>query len=580
MLLLTLTRQPLQLKSLPNSRVRTFEFAPFHVGIVYSDIYQVSLDNDRETVLLEAFPARPSDPLLKLRLDHEAKRLTITRSLMSGRPIYFHENAEGEWFISSRVTDLAHCGVVLRENRSALPEYLVYRVVLPPKTLYEGIAAVTKGSDLSVSVQGSRCALTTSESRFYDLAKIKKHNLRNSSVGEVRERLESATRSLEGEGELACFLLSGGLDSSILSKIGQRLLNIETSYSAGFPFEREERNREKHYALSAAEAMGLKHTYHSGSREAYLTGVLEAIDHAQQPVHHLQSVLLHLLFQNGMPERARWVVVGEGADGTFGAVPHHNLLKYQSNRTLFAALRQPPVLAALRTVTRKIGRAKSLPLLIAATEHMHADYDDPDNFLRAFQRYGDPAWVRGHLKVDDSAIFANRLALVKPMAHADPLDVISILALFGSDLTQRIWGSLSEAAGKRAIHPFTSPEVLETSFSLESRDKLSPPKRVLREVARQLAVPEFIITRGKSGFGIRADRWSGPGGLFEPLVLLAAKVVDIGELRLLQTTYEPHAMTLWNLINYAIWKRRFIQGESLESLKAELLEHRSHSQAA
>ena len=56
------------------------------------------------------------------------------------------------------------------------------------------------------------------------------------------------------------------------------------------------------------------------------------------------------------------------------------------------------------------------------------------------------------------------------------------------------------------------------------------------------------------------------------MVCLAEKVLDPGIIRQMRTLEPSQAMIFWSMINYALWKRLCIDGESLESLKEELAE--------
>jgi hypothetical protein len=71
-------------------------------------------------------------------------------------------------------------------------------------------------------------------------------------------------------------------------------------------------------------------------------------------------------------------------------------------------------------------------------------------------------------------------------------------------------------------------------------------------------------------FGIHPDRWVKKGGVFEPLIPLASKVFDEKEIRKMQSTESKKAMTYWNMLNYAVWKRLCINDEPLEVLLEEL----------
>ncbi len=87
-----------------------------------------------------------------------------------------------------------------------------------------------------------------------------------------------------------------------------------------------------------------------------------------------------------------------------------------------------------------------------------------------------------------------------------------------------------------------------------------------------MGLPAFILERPKAHFGVAADRWAARGGVFEPLVSLAARVVGEATIRQVQVPKESLARVYWNLINYAIWHRLMVAGETVDHLIGELHE--------
>jgi asparagine synthetase B (glutamine-hydrolysing) len=136
--------------------------------------------------------------------------------------------------------------------------------------------------------------------------------------------------------------------------------------------------------------------------------------------------------------------------------------------------------------------------------------------------------------------------------------------------TQGIWSKVGEAAGHILHYPFNDEPLTDYAFSLPWSLKSDPPKLVLRDAARLLDVPDFVLDRPKRGFGIRPERWAPPGGVFEPLLALATGVYEERDLRELQTAEPLRAFTLWNALNHAIWRRLWIDGEPVERLLGEL----------
>ena len=151
-------------------------------------------------------------------------------------------------------------------------------------------------------------------------------------------------------------------------------------------------------------------------------------------------------------------------------------------------------------------------------------------------------------------------------------DMLALYALNHCDVssTTAVWSKLGEGKRKILYFPFMSESVLRGAFSIPWKTKLKSEKHIVREAGRRLGVPELILNRPKQSFGITTDQWAVKGGPLEPLIGIAAKAVDIKQLRSLQGTEPTKAMTLWCLLNYALLQRLFVMGHSRQSLLDEL----------
>jgi hypothetical protein len=204
-------------------------------------------------------------------------------------------------------------------------------------------------------------------------------------------------------------------------------------------------------------------------------------------------------------------------------------------------------------------------------------YEDPDHTLWALGAYGDEKWVMDYFGAGKKQIVRNRFNIVKGVKDFPIYDIVAILDLMGNEcLTQAIWSKLGEANKSLVYYPLTSLEVGKVISSIAWEDLLSTTMNVKRKLAENVGVAEFITQRPKSAFGIRAERWAKKGGGLEPLVSLASKIFDEKEIRKLQSKDYHKAMTFWNILNYAIWKRLHIQNESVETLLGELKENPSY----
>jgi hypothetical protein len=137
-------------------------------------------------------------------------------------------------------------------------------------------------------------------------------------------------------------------------------------------------------------------------------------------------------------------------------------------------------------------------------------------------------------------------------------------------LTQSVWSKLSESSGKIMYYTYYNSELLRNALSIKWETKIKESKYVLRCVAKNLQIDDFIINRPKSGFGIDPRKWANEGGIFDALIPLASKCFDINIIKQFQSVEPKNAMTFWNILNYSIWKRLCIYNEPLDDLIEEL----------
>ncbi|MCK5643089.1 MAG: hypothetical protein KAJ19_19935 [Gammaproteobacteria bacterium] len=501
------------------------------------------------------------------------KCFEIFRSTISGRPIYYYLNPQGEFFCSTHISMLRRAGVRIEENTKLLPEFFVYRYVIPPQTLYKNIRQVPAGSRLRVGLVGENCNIRQCNG-FQPPVSDDSKVLGTIETISTRtlELLTDSCYPLKPLNDEIAVLLSGGLDSSVLLEICRNLFDIKTTDSTGYPFENPEDNIEKEYAFSAAQAFGMRHEYYESSIKDYLFGVLQAISVAEEPLHHLQSVMFYLLFRNHLPNEKTIVMCGLGADGIFGSNLHNSLFRRRNVRGVKLFSRYP-LINLVKILSRITGRGKGLVGRLYNHPASCASLADVDHVLWSFGRYGDDEWVRSYFGVSGKDIVFNRYNVIRSFQDRSVFDILSILSFLGSaSVTQAIWAKLGEANRKIVFYPFTDLDLMKHTFLIPWDMKLLEKKNILREVGRRLSIPEYIISRSKRGFGIVEERWGERESVFEPLVPLAAKVFDEKQIRLMQSIQPQKAMTFWNILNYSIWKRLCIDEEPLKVLEEELFE--------
>jgi asparagine synthase (glutamine-hydrolysing) len=443
---------------------------------------------------------------------------------------------------------------------------------MPPATLYKNIEQLLSGSQLIIKLVNGKCKIVRIEDYIPPTPNEKEAGRIESISNSTLTLLDDTLQDLIPCKDRISVLLSGGLDSSILFKICESKYGIDTTYSTGYPFEDPNTNKEKTYALSAADAFETKHSYYEVTNEEYLRGVIEGISAAEEPLNHLQSVMMYLLFKGGLPQNKNIVITGGGAE--IWGLELQNII-HRSNKTLFKLLSTYPLITLLKTASDITGRGGGYIDLLNSTSstNIKKSYaiSDPRNIIWSMQHYGSEEWICKYFGINESDIIKGRYNTIRQYEGRSIYDIISILDYFGDEsVTQSIWAKLGESQGKIIYYPYTQNKLVKYAYSIPWEIKLKKPKNVLRNVARQCKIPEFIITRPKTGFGIRRKNWAERGDIFEPLVPLAKKVFDEKQIRNMQSLDPKKAMTYWNILNYSIWKRLCINNEPVEILLDEL----------
>jgi hypothetical protein len=265
------------------------------------------------------------------------------------------------------------------------------------------------------------------------------------------------------------------------------------------------------------------------------------------------------------------IVTGTGADSFFGTSTHGQVFDYLKRPALYDLLRNPAPIRLMRAASGILGKGKPRIDFIEKTRRINSDYDDPDNIIWDLSKYGSEKWASAYFGVDRKKIIQNRLRLVSSVPNAHVLDALTLLALSAdSSAAQAIWASLAESAGHLLYFPYLSESLLKNACAIRWQDKLKEPKYILRRIARDIHVPEFIITRKKSGFGANPNLWAPKGSLFEPLIGFCTSIFPEAEIRQFQSAEMSQAMTYWNMLNYALWKRIVLNREPVKELQQEL----------
>lgn len=152
--------------------------------------------------------------------DPRTEEALLVRDRMGIKPLYYQPTADGVLFGSEPKAILAHPGVRPVVDAEGLAELVAFTKT-PGHAVYKGMYELRPGHVLRVRRGG------VSEHRYWGLESHPHTDDLDTTVGHVRELLDDiVTRQLVADVPL-CTLLSGGLDSSVITALAAKGLSAE-----------------------------------------------------------------------------------------------------------------------------------------------------------------------------------------------------------------------------------------------------------------------------------------------------------------------------------------------------------------
>jgi len=423
--------------------------------------------------------------------DSRRRRLLLARDRFGEKPLYYTTlpGEAGTFFFASEIKALLSSPLVPRALAAEhLDEYLLFRHVLAPATMFTGIFQVQPGHLLVIEAGRTRDICW-----YLD----KPSTAQPTSADDDVEALltDSVVLRLMSDVNLGT-VLSGGIDSSLVSVIAARHTSRLDTFCVGFA---DPKYDERPFARAVAHAIGSTHHELVLSPNDFAQELPRLTWANDEPLTHPNSIAMHLVFRFAKMEHGVTVLLsGEGADEVFGGYDW-----YRAMLTRDTLQRIPGVRPA----------AALIPGHRGATVRRLLDPDYP-LVANAFARPSSAAAVLGReIRIPDS----RRIAW--------PADSSGIEGLFQYDqhtylpaLLQR-QDRMSMAAGVEARVVFLSHRLVEWANRQPTRVKVSKEgtKLPLRALIRKI-LPMFPVDRPKVGFTLPLAEWMAPGGSLAPSI--------------------------------------------------------------
>ncbi len=503
--------------------------------------------------------------------DRRRRLLLLARDRFGIKPLYYSSLA-GRLSFASELKALLEDPELPREvDRDALHSFLAFNSIPAPQTIFGSARKLPAGHLLTCSESGVHLE------RFARPAPVARGQTASGSrealAQELRERLLDSVRAHLLADVPVGVLLSGGVDSSVLTALASSLCPepIKT-FSIGF---RERSFDELHLARQVARRCRTDH--HELVLRPDVAHLLPKLVAAFDEPFADSSALPTYLVCALAAEHVKVVLSGEGGDELFGGYETYaaDQLAYTADRIApgigRSAARLAPLVGLLPSASTRVSldyRAKRFTAAAALPplERHHGfkeifSSEERSALLR--ERWRDPG-------SDPLAPWRARFAETEGAPMLARLQDVDLGVYLVDDLLVKT-DRMSMIHGLEARVPFLDPVVAELALALPTHHKVLAlsKKRLLRRAAAPL-LPQAVLRARKRGFSIPAAAWLR--GELEPLArqLLARERIAS------QGFFEPTVVTglleqhlarrvdrsrqLWGLMCFSLWAERWADG--------------------
>lgn len=505
--------------------------------------------------------------------DTSKKKLILARDRIGVKPLYYTANPKEFAFASELKGILAAGRTDRRIDKTSLNQYLEYRYVPSPNTIFEDVKKLNPGHILEHSNGGFRIT------RYWDFVPETKIRSVCTAKTEIQKQLLDSVRlRLVSDVPVGIFL-SGGLDSTILTYLAKKT-GMHNPRTFSISFEDSDFD-ESEYSKLVADEFG---TDHREFRVDYrITDTLpEIVWHLDEPFSDASAVPTYHLCKESR-KYIKVALCGEGGDENFGGYR-----RYWDTYLLGKYRRLP---SAIQKIAPRI--VNMLPV----SEMKY----DPKRYMKKFidnaksdpaSRYNDYMSVfntvdRRELLNEEFVTACDTVESPVRREFAKHLDVQDIARFMYTDIKTYLPDQLlvktdrmSMANSIEARTPFLDYNLVEMAARLDPKLKVRglKSKWILRSTF-QGKIPSKIAKRSKSGFSVPVGKW-----LREELDWLLDDLLERPrEEYLKQKTVvryidahkrrkEDFSQNLWSLVNLEIWFRVFIDSDGAKNPRKRLHE--------
>lgn len=490
--------------------------------------------------------------------DKESGILTLCRDRLGVKPLFYSVSRQGIIFGSEIKAVLKGMVKMPAPNVTRISQ----KIVLPYKlhcmddeTFFDGIFQVPPGwffqfSNTAIVVKERYWSAETTASNF-DLSFGAGRKLLRKTLIDAVEKRVTADRSV-------AFILSGGIDSSAVTGIARKALNLDVeTFSLSLP---DERFNEDNQITEITSYLGVRNNTISVTANDACDIVPTLIDVYDEPVPTPNGIL-HVLLANHIKSNGYIVALnGVGGDESFFGYHDHFLYNLAELKDTDDKRFTSEYNSWLVGQGRGTECFKNFELFRMGNEFRH----NPD-FLSRSGGANYKNCLRSGLQAEHSEELVARFCNPASAREKQILDMTRLTLPHALVMDDRTFSS----RGLEARHPFLDFRLVELGLSLPNRLKINRgfSKILLRSAVRGFIPETRRRDRKKVGLNLPIDEWmrgSLKDWVYDNLLAKDCPIYEFANPIFVQKLVNDHlnseanhSLKIWDLINLNMWLKKF-----------------------
>ena len=442
--------------------------------------------------------------------DEKKQTLFLARDRLGIKPLYYYWDGKILIF-ASEIKAILASGIVSKQiNERALWDYLTFRYVPGPQTIWQNIYKLSPGHTLTLSSFHNEPLVK----RYWDI--YYKDDLAPKSEAEYIEEftqlfLDTVKLHLIADVPVG-ILLSGGIDSSsvaaAISEVHNKPLN-----SFSIAFKESDKFDELSYARQVAQHIGLEHNEIVVGVKEFMDFLPNFVRSTDEPLADLASVPLYYVSKLAK-EKVKVILSGEGGDEILGG---YNLDKYMLSLQRLKNIQKLPlfirytILKRIADITRLKHIAKKIENFnIPIPERNMALLPHMTNLFNSEEKH---KLFKKPVEFPDSMLKIKtdyKNSTTKDLLHQ--VLYVYCQSWLVEDLLMKA-DKMTMANSVELRVPFLDKRIVEWAAQTPSWLKVNnkgiknyKTKYILRKFAES-RLPKTILQRSKQGFSVPAYNW-------------------------------------------------------------------------